>query len=73
VPPAFLSVYAASRGAQNAWVKAIGLELAPFNINVNAVAQENVGNNFMRSGVGGTRGQLEQAHQPDAGQEDGVG
>jgi NAD(P)-dependent dehydrogenase (short-subunit alcohol dehydrogenase family) len=54
VPPAYLSIYAASRGAQNAWVKAIGLELAPFNINVNAMAQENVDNNLMRSGAGGT-------------------
>jgi NAD(P)-dependent dehydrogenase (short-subunit alcohol dehydrogenase family) len=54
VPPAHLSVYGASRGAQNAWVKAIGLELAPFNINVNAIAQENVDNNLMRSGAGGT-------------------
>jgi NAD(P)-dependent dehydrogenase (short-subunit alcohol dehydrogenase family) len=54
VPPAYLSAYGASRGAQNAWVKAIGLELAPFNINVNAIAQENVDNNLMRSGAGGT-------------------
>jgi 2-keto-3-deoxy-L-fuconate dehydrogenase len=54
VPPAYLSIYGASRGAQNAWVKAIGLELAPFNINVNAIAQENVDNNLMRSGAGGT-------------------
>jgi NAD(P)-dependent dehydrogenase (short-subunit alcohol dehydrogenase family) len=55
VPPAYLSVYGASRGAQNAWVKAIGLELASFNINVNAIAQENVDNNLMRSGAGGAR------------------
>ena len=54
VPPAYLSIYGASRGAQNAWVKAIGLELAAFNINVNAIAQENVDNNLMRSGAGGT-------------------
>jgi len=54
VPPAYLSVYGASRGAQNAWVKAIGLELAAFDINVNAIAQENVDNNLMRSGAGGT-------------------
>lgn len=54
LPPAYLSVYGASRGAQNAWVKAIGLELAPFNINVNAIAQENVDNNLMRSGAGET-------------------
>jgi len=52
VPPAHLSIYGASRGAQSAWVKAIGLELAPFNINVNAIAQENVDNNLMRSGAG---------------------
>jgi NAD(P)-dependent dehydrogenase (short-subunit alcohol dehydrogenase family) len=56
VPPAYLSIYGASRGAQNAWVKAIGLELAAFNINVNAIAQENVDNNLMRSGAGGTDG-----------------
>jgi NAD(P)-dependent dehydrogenase (short-subunit alcohol dehydrogenase family) len=54
VPPAYLSIYGASRGAQNAWVKAIGLELAAFDINVNAIAQENVDNNLMRSGAGGT-------------------
>jgi NAD(P)-dependent dehydrogenase (short-subunit alcohol dehydrogenase family) len=54
LPPAFLSVYGASRGAQNAWVKAIGLELAPFNINVNAIAQENVDNDLMRSAAGNT-------------------
>lgn len=54
LPPAYLSVYGASRGAQNAWIKAIGLELAPFNINVNAIAQENVDNNLMRAAAGGT-------------------
>lgn len=54
LPSAYLSVYGASRGAQNSWVKAIGLELAPFNINVNAIAQENVDNNLMRSAAGNT-------------------
>jgi NAD(P)-dependent dehydrogenase (short-subunit alcohol dehydrogenase family) len=54
LPPAYLSVYGASRGAQNSWVKAIGLELAPFNINVNAIAQENVDNNLMRAAAGNT-------------------
>jgi NAD(P)-dependent dehydrogenase (short-subunit alcohol dehydrogenase family) len=54
LPTAYLSVYAASRGAQNSWVKAIGLELAPFNINVNAIAQENVDNNLMRAAAGNT-------------------
>lgn len=54
LPPAYLSVYGASRGAQNAWIKAIGLELAPLNININAIAQENVDNNLMRAAAGGT-------------------
>ncbi len=54
LPPAYLSVYGASRGAQNSWTKAIGLELAPFNINVNAIAQENVDNNLMRAAAGNT-------------------
>jgi NAD(P)-dependent dehydrogenase (short-subunit alcohol dehydrogenase family) len=54
LPSAYLSVYGASRGAQNSWVKAIGLELAPFNINVNAIAQENVDNNLMRAAAGNT-------------------
>jgi short-subunit dehydrogenase len=34
LPTAYLSVYGASRGAQNSWIKAIGLELAPFNRNM---------------------------------------
>jgi NAD(P)-dependent dehydrogenase (short-subunit alcohol dehydrogenase family) len=54
LPTAYLSVYGASRGAQNSWIKAIGLELAPFNINVNAIAQENVDNNLMRAAAGNT-------------------
>jgi 2-keto-3-deoxy-L-fuconate dehydrogenase len=54
LPTAFLSLYAATRGAQNSWVKGIGLELAPFNINVNAIAQENVDNNLMRAAAGNT-------------------
>ncbi len=54
LPTVYLSVYGASRGAQNAWIKAIGLELAPFNINVNAIAQENVDNNMMRFASGNT-------------------
>lgn len=52
LPTAYLSLYGASRGAQNSWVKAIGLELAPFNINVNAIAQENVDNDLMRAAAG---------------------
>jgi 2-keto-3-deoxy-L-fuconate dehydrogenase len=54
LPTAYLSVYGASRGAQNSWIKAIGLELAPFNINVNGIAQENVDNNLMRAAAGNT-------------------
>lgn len=54
LPTAYLSLYGASRGAQNSWVKAIGLELAPFNINVNAIAQENVDNDLMRAAAGNT-------------------
>jgi NAD(P)-dependent dehydrogenase (short-subunit alcohol dehydrogenase family) len=54
LPSAYLSIYGASRGAQNAWTKGIGLELAPFNINVNAIAQENVDNNLMRAAAGNT-------------------
>jgi len=54
LPTAYLSVYGASRGAQNSWLKAIGLKLAPFNINVNAIAQENVDNNLMRAAAGNT-------------------
>lgn len=54
LPSAYLSLYGASRGAQNSWIKGIGLELAPFNINVNAIAQENVDNDLMRAAAGNT-------------------
>lgn len=33
------SAYAAARGAQLAWVKAVGVEVAPHNVQVNAIAQ----------------------------------
>lgn len=39
-----LSAYCAARGAQNAFVRAVGLELAEFNIQVNAIAQNYVKN-----------------------------
>jgi 2-keto-3-deoxy-L-fuconate dehydrogenase len=38
------SGYCAARGAQNAFVRAVGLELAPHNVQVNAVAQNYVEN-----------------------------
>jgi NAD(P)-dependent dehydrogenase (short-subunit alcohol dehydrogenase family) len=38
------SAYCAARGAQNAFVRAIGLELAPHNVQCNAVAQNYVRN-----------------------------
>jgi 2-keto-3-deoxy-L-fuconate dehydrogenase len=38
------SAYCAARGAQNAFVRAVGLELAPHNVQVNAVAQNYVKN-----------------------------
>ena len=38
------SGYCAARGAQNAFIRAIGLELAKFNIQVNAIAQNYVRN-----------------------------
>ena len=38
------SAYCAARGAQNAFVRAVGLELAPHNVQVNAVAQNYVDN-----------------------------
>ena len=38
------SAYCAARGAQNAFVRAVGLELAPHNVQVNAVAQNCVKN-----------------------------
>ena len=39
-----VSAYCAARGAQNAFVRAAGLELAPSNIQFNAIAQNYVGN-----------------------------
>lgn len=38
------STYSAARGAQLAYVKAVGVELAPYNIQVNAIAQNFVEN-----------------------------
>lgn len=38
------SSYSAARGAQLAWVQAVGVELAPLGIRVNAVAQNFVDN-----------------------------
>ena len=38
------SAYCAARGAQNAFVRAVGLELAPKNVQVNAIAQNYVQN-----------------------------
>jgi 2-keto-3-deoxy-L-fuconate dehydrogenase len=38
------STYSAARGAQLAWVQAVGVELAPWNIQVNAIAQNFVDN-----------------------------
>ncbi|ARJ67434.1 short-chain dehydrogenase [Magnetospirillum sp. ME-1] len=38
------STYSAARGAQLAYVQAVGVELAPFNIQVNAIAQNFVNN-----------------------------
>jgi 2-keto-3-deoxy-L-fuconate dehydrogenase len=38
------SAYCTARGAQNAFVRAVGLELAPHNVQVNAVAQNYVEN-----------------------------
>lgn len=38
------STYSAARGAQLAYVQALGVELAPFNIQVNAIAQNFVDN-----------------------------
>ena len=37
--------YCAARGAQNAFIKAVGLELARSNIQVNAIAQNYINNN----------------------------
>ena len=39
------SAYCAARGAQNAFIKAVGLELARNNIQVNAIAQNYINNN----------------------------
>jgi len=39
-----LSAYCAARGAQNAFIRATGLELAPHNVQVNAIAQNYVKN-----------------------------
>lgn len=38
------SSYSAARGAQLAWVQAVGVELAPHNVQVNAIAQNFVDN-----------------------------
>lgn len=38
------SSYSAARGAQLAWVQAVGVELAPLGIQVNAIAQNFVDN-----------------------------
>jgi NAD(P)-dependent dehydrogenase (short-subunit alcohol dehydrogenase family) len=38
------STYSAARGAQLAWVQAVGVEVAPHNVQVNAVAQNFVDN-----------------------------
>jgi 2-keto-3-deoxy-L-fuconate dehydrogenase len=38
------SSYSAARGAQLAWVQAVGVELAPQNVQVNAIAQNFVDN-----------------------------
>jgi 2-keto-3-deoxy-L-fuconate dehydrogenase len=38
------SSYSAARGAQLAWVQAVGVELAPLGIRVNAIAQNFVEN-----------------------------
>lgn len=39
-----VSAYCAARGAQNAFLRAVGLELAPKNVQVNAIAQNYVKN-----------------------------
>ncbi|MEQ8315596.1 MAG: SDR family oxidoreductase [Gammaproteobacteria bacterium] len=39
------SAYCAARGAQNGFIKAIGLELARYNIQINAIAQNYINNN----------------------------
>ena len=39
------TAYCAARGAQNGFIKAVGLELARSNIQVNAIAQNYINNN----------------------------
>jgi 2-keto-3-deoxy-L-fuconate dehydrogenase len=39
------SAYCAARGAQNAYIRAVGLEVARHNVRVNAIAQNYVANN----------------------------
>ncbi|MFL2666933.1 MAG: SDR family oxidoreductase [Burkholderiales bacterium] len=39
------AAYCAARGAQNAFIKAVGLELARANVQVNAIAQNYINNN----------------------------
>ncbi|MDC1311916.1 SDR family oxidoreductase [Burkholderiales bacterium] len=39
------AAYCAARGAQNAFIKAVGLELARSNVHVNAIAQNYINNN----------------------------
>ncbi|MBT4519594.1 MAG: SDR family oxidoreductase [Halieaceae bacterium] len=50
------SAYCAARGAQNAFIRATGLELAKFNIQVNAIAQ-----NYIRNDTYYPDGMLENA------------
>ncbi len=38
------SIYSAARGAQLAWAQAVGIEMAPHNVQVNAIAQNLVDN-----------------------------
>jgi 2-keto-3-deoxy-L-fuconate dehydrogenase len=38
------AAYCAARGAQNAWIKAAGLEYAAKNVQINAIAQNYVSN-----------------------------
>ena len=40
----YTSAYCAARGAQNAFIRAAGLELAKYNVQVNAIAQNYVSN-----------------------------
>ncbi len=41
----FKTAYCAARGAQNAFIRAVGVELARYNVQVNAIAQNFVSNN----------------------------